>query len=295
MSKLIIAGGTGFLGNELLEYYRNKYAEIVVLTRGKSHQKENISYVNWDAKSNGDWAAKLNNASALINLTGKSVNCRFSEKNKEIILNSRVDSTLALANAINTVENPPKVWLNASTAALSHPNKKENGEDFMLYVGQEWENAFYSVENKQTRKIALRISLVFGKDGGALIPLKKITQFGLGGKQGNGKQMVSWVHSNDFVSITHFLIENKDVDGCIVVAAPDPKSNSELMAIIRKTLNVPFGLPSYTWMLKIGGSIIGTEPDLILNSMHVYPKKLLDNGFSFSYATIDTALKNLLT
>tara|TARA_R110002049_G_scaffold67188_1_gene174632 strand:+ start:2103 stop:2990 length:888 start_codon:yes stop_codon:yes gene_type:complete len=295
MHKLVIAGGTGFLGNKLLDFYKDKYSEIVVLTRGSTQQKGNITYVHWDAKNSGDWVSQLNNASALINLTGKSVDCRFTEKNKELILNSRIDSTLALANAINTVENKPKVWLNASTAALSHTNKEENGDDFMLFVGQEWEKTFFSIENPTVRKIALRISLVFGKEGGALLPLKKITQFGLGGKQGSGKQMVSWIHVDDFVAITNFVLHQKVIKDTIIVASPDAVSNNKLMKGIRKTLNVPFGIPSYAWMLQLGGYAIDTEPDLILNSMDVYPSKLEENGFVFTYNTLELALENLLT
>ncbi|MDO6853396.1 hypothetical protein JM80_0008 [Cellulophaga sp. RHA_52] len=294
MSKLVIAGGTGFLGNELLDFYASKFTAIVVLTRSKPYQTKNINYVQWDAKTIGPWHTCLNNADVLINLTGKSVDCRFTKKNKELILNSRIDSTLALGKAINLVDTPPKVWLNASSAAISHPNKEENGEDFMLDVGLAWEKAFGSIKNYNTRKVALRISLVFGKNGGALVPLKKIAQFGLGGKQGNGNQMVSWVHIKDFVSITNFAIENSKIIGPIVVAAPDAKSNKKLMASIRKTLKVPFGLPAFAWMLKIGGFIIGTEPSLILNSMNVYPEKLLKNGFKFKYATLEAALKNLI-
>ncbi|WBU88275.1 TIGR01777 family oxidoreductase [Cellulophaga omnivescoria] len=294
MNKLVIAGGTGFLGNELLDFYTSKFTEIIVLTRSKPYQAKNINYVQWDAKTIGTWHSCLNNADVLINLTGKSVDCRFTKKNKALILNSRIDSTLALGKAINLVDNPPKVWLNASSAAISHPNKEENGEDFMLDVGIAWEKAFESIKNVNTRKIALRISLVFGKNGGALVPLKKISQLGLGGKQGSGKQMVSWVHIKDFVAITNFAIENTKITGPIVVAAPDAKSNKKLMATIRKALKVPFGLPAYSWMLKIGGFIIGTEPSLILNSMDVYPDKLIKNGFKFKYATLEMALKNLL-
>ncbi|MEP0214268.1 MAG: TIGR01777 family oxidoreductase [Cellulophaga sp.] len=294
MSKLVIAGGTGFLGNKLIDFYTSKYNEIVVLTRGKSRKKENISYVNWDAKTINKWHTSLNNADVLINLTGKSVDCRFTKENKALILNSRTESTTALGNAINLVANPPKVWLNASSAAISHPNKEENGEDFMLYVGLEWEKAFNAIKNPNTRKVALRISLVFGKEGGALIPLKKITKLGLGGKQGSGKQMVSWVHTKDFVAITNYAIENQAITGPIVVAAPDAISNTKLMSTIRQTLNVPFGLPAFSWMLKIGGFIIGTEPSLILNSMKVYPEKLEKNGYEFRFDTLKSALKDIL-
>ncbi|MCK0156178.1 TIGR01777 family oxidoreductase [Cellulophaga sp. F20128] len=294
MSKLVIAGGTGFLGNKVLDFYKDKYQEIIVLTRGATRQNGPITYVHWDAKNSGDWVTQLNNANALINLTGKSVDCRFTEKNKALILNSRIDSTLALANAINSVENKPKVWLNASTAALSHTNKEGNGDDFMLYVGQEWEKAFFSIENPNVRKVALRISLVFGKEGGALLPLKKITKFGLGGKQGSGQQMVSWVHADDFVAITNFVLHQKAIKDTVIVASPDAVSNSTLMASIRKTLKIPFGLPSYSWMLAIGAYIIDTEPDLILNSMDVYPSKLIENGFGFTYNTLESALENLL-
>lgn len=294
MSKLVIAGGTGFLGNKLVEFYASKYTEIIVLTRGKSRKTENISYVNWDAKTIGKWHTSLDNADVLINLTGKSVDCRFTKKNKALILSSRTESTTALGKAINLVDNPPKVWLNASSAAISHPNKEENGEDFMLYVGLEWEKAFNAIKNPNTRKVALRISLVFGKKGGALVPLKKITKLGLGGKQGSGKQMVSWLHTKDFVKITNYAIENTVINGPIVVAAPDAKSNKKLMATIRQTLKVPFGLPAFVWMLKIGGFVIGTEPSLILNSMDVYPEKLLKDGYKFKFATLESALKNIL-
>lgn len=294
MSKLVIAGGTGFLGNKLVDFYASKYTEIVVLTRGKPNKTENISYVNWDAKTISKWHTSLDNADVLINLTGKSVDCRFTKKNKALILSSRTESTVVLGKAINLVDNPPKVWLNASSAAISHPNKEENGEDFMLYVGLEWEKAFNAIKNPNTRKVALRISLVFGKEGGALVPLKKITKLGLGGKQANGKQMVSWVHTKDFVAITNYTIKNQAITGPIVVAAPDAKSNKKLMATIRQTLKVPFGLPAFAWMLKIGGFIIGTEPSLILNSMNVYPDKLLKNGYKFKFATLESALKNIL-
>lgn len=294
MKKLIIAGGTGFLGQVLCDFYKPKTKEIIVLTRGKNRKTENIHYVNWDAKEIGEWHKHLNNADVLINLTGKSVNCRFSKKNKELILSSRIDSTLILAKAINLVDNPPKIWFNASTAALSHYPKKENGKDFMLQVGQKWENAFYSIENKSTQKIVIRISLVLGEEEGVLSPLKKITKLGLGGKQGNGKQMVSWIHYSDLATLINFLVEQKTIEGPIIAAAPNPITNSQFMSSIRAALGVPFGLPSFAWMLKIGSFIIGTEADLILNSMDVRPKKLLENGFQFKYPKIKPALEDVL-
>lgn len=201
---------------------------------------------------------------------------------------------MILAKAINSVENPPKIWLNASTAALSHVPIKENGEDFMLQVGQKWENAFFSIGNKSTRKIAIRISLVLGEEEGVLGPLRKITKLGLGGKQGDGSQRVSWIHHNDFVAMIHFLIKQKSIEGPIVAASPNTITNSQFMAAIRTALGMPFGLPSFAWMLRIGSFIIGTEADLILNSMNVHPKKLLENGFQFKYPKINPALDDVL-
>lgn len=293
MGKIVIAGGTGFLGNVLISFFKDKAYKIIVLTRGKSRKTENVQFIQWDAKTIGNWHKYLNNTDALINLTGKSVNCRFSKKNKKLILDSRIDSTLALAKAINLLETPPKVWINASTAALSHLPKKENDKDFMQYVGQKWEDAFFSINNKSTRKIALRISLVLGKEG-VLAPLIKIAKLGLGGKQGSGKQIVSWVHHEDFAKMIHFTIEKKNIQGPIVAATPKAITNQQLMSSIRKTLKVPFGIPSYTWMLKIGSFVIGTEADLILNSMDVYPEKLIENGFVFNYPSIKNALEEIL-
>lgn len=293
MEKIVIAGGTGFLGNVLINFFKTKANKIIVLTRGKSRKTDNVQFVQWDAKTIDDWHLHLNNAESLINLTGKSVNCKFNKTNKDLILNSRIDSTLALAKAINLVENPPKVWINASTAALAHLPKKDGKKDFMLQVGEKWENAFFSINNESTRKVALRISLVLGKEG-VLTPLIKIAKLGLGGKQGSGKQIVSWIHNEDFATMIHFLVTKKNIEGPIVAATPNTITNQQFMRSIRETLSIPFGIPSYTWMLKIGSFIIGTEADLILNSMNVYPKKLIENGFVFKYPSIKNALEEIL-
>ena len=190
MKKLIIASGTGFLGKVLINHFNNKFEEIIVLTRGKSEIKNQIKYVNWNAKSFSGWEKELENSDVVINLAGKSVDCRYNEKNKAEILASRIDSTKILNEAILQCENPPKHFINSSTATIyRHSEDKEMdeylgeiGNDFSMNVAKSWEKTFYEVETPNTLKTAIRTSIVLGKNGGAFVPLKKLTQFGLGGK-----------------------------------------------------------------------------------------------------------------
>ena len=201
MKKLIIAAGTGFLGQVLVNHLESKFNEIVILSRGQSSVKGKIKLVNWDAKTLTGWETELENADVLINLAGKSVDCRYTEKNKKEILLSRIQSTKVLNQAVLACANPPKHWLNSSTStiyrfSIDKQMSEANGEignDFSMNVAQSWEKAFFKTETPKTIKTALRTSIVLGKNGGAFIPLKTLTKFGLGGKQGNGNQFISWI------------------------------------------------------------------------------------------------------
>lgn len=298
MKTLLIAGGTGFIGAYLEDYFSKKDYSVKILTRKPT--KDN--HLFWDGKTLGQWKEQLEGLDVLINLTGKSVDCRYTEINKKLILSSRVDSTTILGNAINTCQNPPKTWLNSSTATIyKHSLNKEMteengiiGEDFSMNVAKSWEKAFLDVENENTRKITLRIAIVLGKKGGALIPLKNITKLGLGGKQGNGNQKVSWIHELDLARSIIFLIENNTLHGAFNLSAPNPNNNKSLMLLLRKKLRIPFGLNQPKWLLKLGAKMIGTEPELVLKSRNVIPKRLLENGFRFKYNDINNALDNLL-
>jgi uncharacterized protein len=301
ISKLILAGGTGFLGQAIIKTFAAESTQIIVLTRGKEKKEKNIRYLNWDGKSSGKWEEELNGADVLINLTGRSVDCRYTEKNKAEIISSRLNSTRALAKAINTVEHPPKVWLNAASATIYKASEDtlmgedtgETGTGFSVDVCKQWENAFNEKAIPATRKIALRISMVLGKGGGVFPVLKKLTNIGLGGKMGTGRQRVSWIHEEDFLSALKWLISNENAAGPYNLAAPEPVSNSEFMSIMRRQLNRKIGLPATKWMLEIGAFFIRTETELILKSRNVIPQKLLNGGFHFTYSKVEDAIKNL--
>lgn len=301
MKKLIIAGGTGFLGKSLIEYFSPKFDNITVLTRGKSRLIKNIKYLNWDAENIDDWQQEIEGSDVLINMTGRSVDCRYNQKNKKIILNSRVNSTKVLDQAIQNSIEPPKVWLNSSTATIYRhsldiemsENGGEIGSGFSVEVAKAWENAFFSSVKTGTRKIALRTSIVFGKGGGAFTPIKNLAKLGFGGKQGLGNQKVSWIHIDDFVRSIEFILQTEDINGVINLAAPKPTNNFKLMKTVRNSLGVPFGIPLPKGLLEIGARLIQTETELILKSRNVIPTKLLKAGFKFKYNTIFSAIEEI--
>lgn len=300
MKKIVIAAGTGFLGNVLIDHFKTSCEEIVVLTRGKAKVNGHIRYVNWDARKMTGWETELENADVLINLAGKSVDCRYTDANKKEILDSRIDSTSVLNLAVRTCTNPPKHWLNSSTATIYRHSLDQQmdevdgeiGSDFSMDVAKAWEAEFFSVETPKTLKTALRTSIVLGKKGGAFLPLKNLTRFGFGGKQGSGRQFVSWIHEKDFARALEFCIEKKLV-GCVNVVSPEPIRNALFMRTLRKVLGVPTGFPISKTMLEFGAKIIGTETELVLKSRNVIPKRLNQDGFKFVYGTLEKALYNL--
>ena len=299
-NKLIIAAGTGFLGQVILNHFKDKFEEIVILTRGKPKTTANVKYVNWDAKTLSGWKNELENCDVLINLAGKSVDCRYTDKNKKEILASRIDSTSILNKGILQCENPPKYWLNSSTSTIYRHSvdmqmTEENGEignDFSMNVAKSWEKTFFEIETPKTLKTALRTSIVLGKNGGAFIPLKRLTQFSLGGKQGKGNQFISWIHEKDFARAIEFTIE-KEMIGVVNIVSPKPIQNKDFMSELRKSLKMPIGIPTPKPILKIGAKIIGTETELVLKSRNVIPERLQESGFEFEFDTLEKAFKNL--
>ncbi|WP_298422243.1 TIGR01777 family oxidoreductase [uncultured Kordia sp.] len=302
VKKIVIAGGSGFLGNALIDFYLPKNYEIVVLSRNvKETGNDMLRYVQWNAKTLDLWLTELEGIEALINLTGKSVDCRYNEQNKAEILNSRVHSTEVLGKAIQACAVPPKVWINSSTATIyKHSLDKEMtevtgiiGDDFSMNVAKSWEETFYNMKTPRTQKIALRTSIVLGKNGGAFIPLRNLAKVGLGGTQGNGNQKVSWIHEHDFCRAVDFLL-TKSTAGIFNITAPNPIPNKKFMQTLRRALKIPFGLPQPIWLLNIGARIIRTEAELILKSRYVIPEKLLNAGFQFTYPTAETAMKEIV-
>jgi uncharacterized protein (TIGR01777 family) len=300
MKKLIIAAGTGFLGKVLVNHFANKCEEIIILTRGSSKTTHHVRYVHWDAKTLSGWEAELENASVLINLAGKSVDCRYTTKNKKEILSSRVDSTKILNEAVLLCKNPPKHWLNSSTStiyrfSLDKQMTEKNGEignDFSMNVAKAWEKTFFETKTVRTLKTALRTSIVLGKSGGAFLPLKRLTQCGLGGKQGNGNQLISWIHEKDFARAVAFIIEKELID-VVNIVSPQPSSNANFMSKLQKQLQIPIAISTPELLLKFGAKIIGTEPELVLKSRNVIPDKLINSGFEFEFNTLEETLKNV--
>lgn len=301
MKKLIIAAGTGYLGQVLVNHFKDKYDEIVIFTRGKSRISANIKFVNWDARTLSGWENELENASVIINLAGRSVDCRYTEKNKKEIHTSRIESTKILNQAVLQCKNPPKHWLNSSTATIYRysldkemdENFGEYGSDFSMNIAKSWEQAFFETETPKTLKTALRTSIVLGNDGGAFVIMKNLAKFGLGGKQGTGNQFISWIHEKDFARATDFIINNEIV-GNINIVSPKPIANHHFMRSLRNEVGISFGLPIPKILLELGAFLIRTETELVLKSRNVIPKKLIDNGFQFEYNSIEKAFKNLL-
>ncbi|TWR28169.1 TIGR01777 family protein [Mucilaginibacter achroorhodeus] len=302
-NKIILAGGAGSLGTKLAEYYSDKANEIVILSRKPKAPQGNIRTVVWDAKTAGDWIKELDGSDILINLCGKNVNCRYTDKNKAEILSSRLVPTRLLGEVIARSENPPALWLNAASATIyrhaeDRPQNEETGEigyGFSIDVCKQWEQTFFEQQTPKTRKVALRIGIVLSRNGGAFPALCNLVKFGLGGKQGDGRQYVTWVHEQDVAAITEWTYDHPEINGVVNVTSPNALPNTDVMRIIRDTYGIPVGLPSPKWLLEIGAALIGTETELVLKSRWVYPKLLLDSGYQFQYPEAAHAIHDLLS
>ena len=298
MKKLIISSGTGFLGQVLVDHFRNKYEEIIILTRGAERKEGNVKYLNWDGRTLGNWSNEFTDVTHLINLTGKSVDCRYNEKNKKEILDSRIYSTNILAEAIKKSGHKPEVWINAASATIydwscTTPQTEANGiigDDFSMNICKAWEKVFFSHTGAANKMIAMRISMVFGEQGGVLPILKRITKAGLGGTQGSGKQMVSWIDAKDYARMTEWLLNKPGADAVYNCCAPNPLPNKEMMKLIRNYCNMSFGLPQAEWMIKFGSLLLGTEAELVLKSRYVVPERALQQGFTFEKNYLSEAL-----
>lgn len=291
--KVVIAGGTGFIGKYLSKRFEEDGYEVLIISRQENH-------IQW--QNSTTVLSALEGAEMLINLAGKPINTRFTEQNKTELIASRVSTTELLGKTLQQCKNPPSIWLNASGAHIyGTSDLKEHSENdvldnefFPAIMAQKWEEALYKFELSHTRKVALRISIVLGKDGGVLQPFVQLTKWFLGGKQGNGNQKFSWVHLEDFYQIIRFAAANKNINGPLNVCSPDVVSNAGLMSVLRNILHRPFGFPAPAFGIKIGAAILGIEPDLILKSLCVYPQKLMDSGYKFRYPKLDSALKEIL-
>ncbi len=297
--KVILAGGNGYLGRVLAAYYSPLADEVIVLSRKSVPDVGNVKTLVWDAKQEGDWVKQLENADLLVNLCGKNVNCRYTKKNKEEIIRSRVVPTTLLGNVLAKLSHPPKLWINVTSATIyrhaeDRPQDEltgEIGDGFSVDVCQQWEQAFFETDMPGVRKIALRMGIVFGKSDGVFPRLLNLVKFGLGGRQGNGQQYVSWIHEDDVCLITEFLLQHEELSGILNCTAPNAEKNMEQMRLIRKVYGSRIGLPATKLLLQIGALVIGTETELILKSRWVMPKLLLDAGYTFKYPFMQQAVE----
>ncbi len=304
--KIIIAGGSGFLGTALARTFVARGDEVFVLTRTPQTRSDGAKDIAWDAKTLGDWAPLMDGADIVLNLTGKSVDCRYTKKNRRLIIASRVDSTRVVGQAIARCKNPPRVWLNASSATLYKHDPAQPADEtgptgattaakdeFSIEVIRHWERALDEARTPHTRKVALRITMVFGLVSGVFPVLRRLARFGLGGKMGSGRQFVSWIHEEDFCRAIEWIIDHENLSGPVNLAAPHPLTNAEMMRLVRKECGAPFGLPATEWMLEIGAFFLRTETELIIKSRRVVPGKLLTSGFQFHFPQLEDALRNL--
>lgn len=292
MEKIVIAGGTGFIGKYLAGRFSDLGYRVLIVSRG-------TKYVSWDEKS---LIEAIDGALLVINLSGKTINCRHTDENRNEIIASRIKSTQLIGYAIQNCHKAPGLWINASATGIYPETHKQPvteaetrlGDGFLVDVVRKWEEAFFAFKLTETRQIALRTSVVLGYEGGALQPLALLAKFGLGGRQGSGKQMFSWIHIGDYFRILLFLLENSSLNGVFNCTSPTPVSNNELMFTIRKTLHKSFGLVAPAFVVEFGAKIIGTESSLILSGSNVIPQRLLEAGYHFFFPTIDIALIDLL-
>jgi uncharacterized protein (TIGR01777 family) len=308
--RIVLAGGTGHVGRLLADSFHRRGDKVTVLSRHP--QLAPWPVLTWDGRSLGDWTNALDAADLVINLAGRSVNCRYNAANQREIMDSRVESTRVLGQAIAAIAHPPALWINASTATIyRHALDRDMDEDtgelgggeanapsrwrFSIGVATSWETAFYEAKLPGTRRLALRSAMIMSPDrDGAFDTLRKLVQAGWGGRAGSGRQFVSWIHETDFVHAIDFLVEHRDLDGSINVCSPYPLPNGEFMAALRRACGARLGLPASRWMLEFGALFLRTETELILKSRRVVPRRLLDAGFNFSYPDWPEAARDLV-
>jgi NAD dependent epimerase/dehydratase family enzyme len=312
--RLVIAGASGFMGQAIRAAYAAEGAEVRTIGRAGAGAR-------WDDRA--ALVRVVDGADLLVNLAGKSVNCRYGAANRDEILRSRVSTTRALAEAVAGAASPPSAWFNASTATIyrhaeDHPMTESTGElgqGFSVSVAKAWEEAFFEPDLPATRRVALRTAIVLG-NGSALIPLLRLARFGLGGAHLDGRwpgsaarrsagtyhafgarwgrQHFSWVHLDDVVGSLRFLADRDDIDGVVNVTSPHPSDDATLMRTIRRVLGVPLGIPLPRWALEIGSAAIHTETELVLKSRWVLPERLLEAGYVFRYPDLEQAVRQIV-
>ena len=313
--RIVLPGGSGQVGRMLARFFQERGHHVTVLTRGPYTAPWQT--VHWDGQTLGPWVETLEGADVCIHLSGRNINCRYTARNRGELYDSRIGPTRLLHQAFACLANPPRIWMNASTAtiyrhSLDKAMDEASGEiggneligprrrapekwNWTVQLARDWESAFFAAVMPHTRKIALRTSLVFSPAPGSVFAvLSHLVRAGLGGTQGNGRQLVSWMHESDYARSLEFLIAHEEIDGPVNLCAPHPLPNREFMAALREAWDVPNGLPAPAALLAIGMFFLRTEPELVLKSRYVVPGRLLDAGFQFEFPTWPGAATDLV-
>jgi len=307
--KVVLPGGSGHLGQVLTRAFERAGHEVVVLSRRRCGHGR---VVQWDGRTLGSWMSELDGADAVINLAGRSVNCRYSKANLTEMLASRTDSTRAVGLAIQQARHPPQVWLQMSTATIyAHrfdaPNDEVTGciggnepgvpsyWRMSVEIASAWEQALAAAHTPATRKVALRTAMVMSTEpGGVFEMLASLTRCGLGGSLAGGHQFVSWIHEWDFARAVMFLLGREDLEGAFNLAAPAPLPQREFMAALRAAWRVPVGLPATRCMAELGAVVLRTDTELVLKSRRVISKRLPEAGFAFEFPEWPAAAADLV-
>jgi uncharacterized protein (TIGR01777 family) len=307
--KIVIPGGTGQVGRILSRAFLADGHEVIVLSRQLKSGLGRV--VEWDGETLGAWAAEIDGADVVVNLAGRSVNCRYTPRNRRLIMESRLRSTRAVGEAIARAARPPRVWLQASTATIyCHRYESANDETtgilggteanapdtwrFSIDVARSWERAAREAARGPTRLVLLRSAMTMSPDrGGVFDVLLGLVRWGLGGRHGDGRQYMSWIHEHDFIRAVYWLIDHEELEGPVNLAAPHPLPNAEFMRALRAAWGTRFGLPATEWMLEIGTYLMRSESELVLKSRRVVPRRLLESGFVFEHSTWPEAARDL--
>jgi len=313
--RIVIPGGSGLIGELLARFFQERGHDVTVLTRGPYTAQWRT--VHWDGEHTGPWIEHLEGADVCINLAGRTINCRFTPQHRKELYDSRIHSTELLGDVIGSLSEPPRVWLNASTAtiyrhSLDQPQDEVTGEyggeepvgrrphppetwNFLVQLTLDWEAAFFAAFTPQTRKVALRTSLVMSPTAGGAFPAYlNLVRFSLGGTQGSGRQMVSWIHALDYARAIEFLIARDEIEGAVNLTAPTPVPNRDFMAVLREAYGMPNGIPAPALLLEFAALVMRTESELLLKSRYVVPKRLLDAGFRFLFPEWREAAEDLV-
>jgi uncharacterized protein len=301
LGRVVIAGGTGFLGQNLAEHLADLGYDVVVMSRHKTADDQRWRHVVWDARTVGEWVQQLESAEALVNLAGRTVDCVKTPDHCDEILRSRVESTEALGQALRSVKTPPSVWVQMSTAHIyGDPPSEVCDEDAAFgwglapFVGRKWEQAFARSVPSSMRQVVLRTSFVLGRNRGALRRLGRLARWGFGGTVGHGRQGISWIHEQDMNRLFERAISNNEMQGVYVATAPNPVSNAEFMRELRGAVRAPFGFPAAKFMVRLGAPLmLRSDPDLALYGRYCVSRRLKEEGFEFLFPDVGPALRDL--